>query len=424
MPFNLQHLPGSGPRPGPRETIVMLAGLMALNAFAIDAMIPALPQIGRTLNVLHENDQQLVVVAYFLGFASTQLFWGPLADRFGRKPILAAGVSLYMVFAVLCGVAGSFPLLIAGRIAMGASAAVTRVLVVAMVRDLFQGEAMARVMSLVFMVFMVIPVLAPSIGQFILLFGSWRTIFLILAGYGLTMLIWSSFRLPETLHPEYRRSLDLRDIASAIGATVKEPLSRGYTLALTVTFGALVAYISSIQQIIADAFGKPQILGLVFGAIAAPMALASWTNAKVVGRYGLRRVGHGASVAFAIVTLTHLVVGATGHESLAAFIVLQSLTMVCFSFASSNLSTLAMDRMAAIAGTASSVQGVVGTIGAAIIGYAIGQAFDNTVMPFLWGMAACSVAGLTLVILTEPKRLFAGPSAVGGQLEPHAAAEA
>jgi DHA1 family bicyclomycin/chloramphenicol resistance-like MFS transporter len=424
MPFNLEKLPGSGPRPGPRETIVMLAGLMALNALAIDAMIPALPEIGRTLHVAHENDQQLVVVAYFLGFASTQLLWGPLADRYGRKPILAAGVTLYMAFALLCGLAGSFPLLIAGRVAMGASAAVTRVLVVAMVRDLFQGEAMARVMSLVFMVFMIVPVLAPSVGQFILLFGSWRTIFLLLAAYGLTMLTWSWFRLPETLHPEYRRSLDLKEIGSAIATTAKEPLSRGYTLALTATFGALVAYISSIQQIIAEAFGNPQILAVAFGAIAAPMALASWTNAKVVGRFGLRRVGHGASVAFFIVTLTHLLVGATGHESLVSFIVLQSLTMMCFSFASSNLSTLAMDRMAAIAGTASSVQGVVGTVGAALIGYLIGQAFDGTVMPFLWGMAGCAVAGLALVILTEPKRLFAGPSAVGQQLEPHAAAEA
>ena len=424
MPIDLRHLPGSGPRPGPRETIALLAGLMALNAFAIDAMIPALPDIGRSLNVVHENDQQLVVVAYFLGFASTQLFWGPLADRFGRKPILAAGVTLYMLFAILCGLAGSFALLIAGRVAMGASAAVTRVLVVAMVRDLFQGEAMARVMSLVFMVFMVVPVLAPSIGQFILLFGSWRTIFLVLAAYGTTMLVWSSLRLPETLHPEYRRSLAPREIASATIAAVKEPLSRGYTLALTATFGALVAYISSIQQIIAEAFGSPQILGVVFGAIAAPMALASWTNAKVVGRFGLRRVGHGASVAFCLVTLTHLLVGVTGHESLIAFIVLQSLTMVSFSFASSNLSTLAMDRMAAIAGTASSVQGVVGTVGAAIIGYAIGQAFNGTVMPFLWGMAACSITGLAVVILTEPKRLFAGPSASGEQVEPHAVAEA
>lgn len=424
MPFNLDHLPGSGPRPGPREIIALLAGLMALNAFAIDAMIPALPQIGQSLHVAHENDQQLVVVAYFLGFASTQLVWGPLADRFGRKPILAVGVILYIFFAALCAIAGSFPLLIAGRVAMGASAAVTRVLVVAMVRDLFEGEAMARIMSLVFMVFMVVPVLAPSIGQLILVFAPWRAIFVALACYAVVMFAWSWLRLPETLHPEYRRALSPREIARAISATVKDPLSRGYTLALTATFGALVAYISSIQQIIAEAFDRPEILGLVFGAIAAPMAAASWTNARVIGRFGLRRVGHSATTAFALVAIVHATAVSIGLESLPLFVVLQSMTMVCFAFASSNLSTLAMDRMAEIAGTASSVQGVVSTVGAALIGYVIGQAFDGTVRPFLWGMSACAIAALIIIVLTEPKMLFAGPSAAGRQLEPNAAAEA
>lgn len=424
MPFNLDHLPDSGPRPGPREIIALLAGLMALNAFAIDAMIPALPQIGQSLHVAHENDQQLVVVAYFLGFASTQLVWGPLADRFGRKPILAVGVILYIFFAALCAIAGSFPLLIAGRVAMGASAAVTRVLVVAMVRDLFEGEAMARIMSLVFMVFMVVPVLAPSIGQLILVFAPWRAIFVALACYAVVMFAWSWLRLPETLHPEYRRALSPREIARAISATVKDPLSRGYTLALTATFGALVAYISSIQQIIAEAFDRPEILGLVFGAIAAPMAAASWTNARVIGRFGLRRVGHSATTAFALVAIVHATAVSVGLESLPLFVVLQSMTMVCFAFASSNLSTLAMDRMAEIAGTASSVQGVVSTVGAALIGYVIGQAFDGTVRPFLWGMSACAIAALVIIVLTEPKMLFAGPSAAGRQLEPNAAAEA
>src|SRR4051794_35098774 len=241
-------------RPGAREMTAMLAGLMALNAFAIDAMVPALPAIGRSLNVAQENERQLVVVAYFVGFASTQLFWGPLADRFGRKPVLAAGIVLYGIFGLLCAFAASFPLLIAARFAMGASAAVTRVLVVAMVRDLFEAEAMARVMSLVFMTFMLVPVLAPNIGQAILAVASWRAIFLVLAGYALAMLVWSSYRLPETLHPEFRRSLNLREMASAVGWVVRDPLSRGYTLAMTVTFSALIAYISSIQQIVFDVF--------------------------------------------------------------------------------------------------------------------------------------------------------------------------
>ncbi len=396
--------------PGPRETVALLAGLMALNAFAIDAMISALPAIGEELGVSRDNHRQLVVIAYMIGFGSTQLIWGPLADRFGRKPVLAAGVALYTIFALLCGIAGSFALLIAARALQGASAAVSRVLVVTMVRDLFSGEAMARTMSLVFMVFMVVPVLAPLVGQGILLFAPWRAIFLVLAAYGFAMLLWSWIRLPETLHPEYRRSLSLRSIGTAMAMTAREPQSRGYTLAMTAAFGVLVAYIASIQQIVFEAFAAPDAIGLVFAAIAAPMALASYTNSRVVSRFGVRRVGHSAALGFALVTLAHAALASAGLESLALFIVMQALVMICFAFTSANLSTLAMEHMGPIAGTASSVQGAFGTIFAALIGFAIGQAFDGTVSPFLWGTAASAAVAFLIVLLTEPKRLFAGPA--------------
>ena len=394
-------------RPGTREMTIMLAGLMALNAFAIDAMVPALPNIGRSLHVVKENDRQLIVVVYFVGFASTQLFWGPLADRFGRKPVLASGISLYALFALLCGYAPSFPLLIAARLAMGASAAVTRVLVVAMVRDLFEAEAMARVMSLVFMTFMLVPVLAPNIGQAILLVASWRVIFIVLAAYAAMMLVWSWRRLPETLHPEYRRPLQWRQMISAVVTTIKEPQSRGYTLAMTIIFSGLVAYIASIQQIIFEAFDAPNLIGLCFGGIAAPMALASWLNARMVGRFGLRRVGHTGACAFALVTVFHAGFALAGHETLLSFVLLQGLAMASFAFTSSNLGTLAMEHMAPIAGTASSVQGVIGTLGAAVVGFAIGQSFDGTPLPFLVGTAGCAIGGLAIIALTEPRRLFA-----------------
>jgi len=394
--------------PGRRETVFLLAGLMALNAFAIDAMIPALPAIGADLGVADENRRQLVVIAYMLGFGVGQFFWGPLADRFGRKPILGIGVALYAGFALLCGVASSFDLLIAGRIAMGASAAVTRVLVVAMVRDLFQGEAMAKVMSLVFMTFMLVPVLAPNLGQAILLIGPWRAIFLLLAGYGVVMWLWSFVRLPETLHPEFRRPLEAGTIARAAAQAVSDRLSLGYTLAMTCIFGGLTAYIASIQQIVFDTYGSPQLIGLVFACVAAPMALASWGNSRVVGRFGLRRVGHSGLIAFVAITLVHAVVAHAIAEPLWLFAGLMSVTMMAFAFTTSNFATLAMTNMAAIAGTASSVQGVAGTIGGALIGLVIGQAFDGSQRPFLIGLAGCGLAGLLIVLVTEGGRLFAG----------------
>jgi DHA1 family bicyclomycin/chloramphenicol resistance-like MFS transporter len=402
-------------RPGTREMTALLAALMGLNSFAIDAMIPALPAIGRSLNVAEENERQLVVIAYFLGFASTQLVWGPLADRFGRKPVLAAGIIFYASFAVLCALAGSFPLLIASRVGMGASAAVTRVLVVAMVRDLFEREAMAQVMSLVFMVFMLMPVLAPNIGLAILAFAPWQAIFGALAVYAVVMLLWSSMRLPETLHPEFRRSLRPGDMAAAVWETVREPQSRGYTIAMTISFGGLVAYIASIQQIVFDAFHQPHLIGLVFAGIAAPMAVASWANSRVVGKFGLRRVGHAAAAAFMIVSLLHVAVALSGRETLLVFVLLQALTMCAFAFTSSNLSTLAMEHVAPIAGTASSVQGMIGTVGAAILGFVIGQAFDGTVLPYAIGTAGCAVGGFVALVLTEPRRLF---ERIGREPEP------
>ena len=407
MPFEMPHPPVGTRRVGPKETVALLAGLMALNAFAIDAMIPALPDIGSELGVVAENDRQLVVVAYFLGFGVGQIFWGPLADRFGRKPILAAGVALYACFALLCGIAGSFELLIAGRVAMGASAAVTRVLVMAMVRDLFEGEAMARVMSLVFMVFMLVPMLAPNVGQAILLVADWRAIFLVLAGYGAIMWLWSFVKLPETLHPEYRRPLHGGEIWQAVKIAATDRLSIGYTMALTAVFAGLTGYIASIQQIIFDVFEAGNLIGLIFAAIAAPMAVASWGNSRVVGRIGLRRTGHGGLIAFVVVATVHALIAEAMDEPLWLFIVMMELTFVAFAFTTSNFGTLAMTNMAPIAGTASSFQGVTGTIGGAMLGFFIGHSFNGTQLPFLIGLSACGIIALGLVLWTEHGRLFA-----------------
>ena len=262
-------------------------------------------------------------------------------------------------------------------------------------------------MSLVFMTFMLVPVLAPLVGQGILLVAPWRAIFIVLAGYAAAMLAWSWLRLPETLHPEFRRTLHWRAMAGAMLETLRERQSLGYTLAMTVTFAGLVAYISSIQQIVFEVFDAPQMIGVVFAAIAAPMALASYGNSRIVGRFGLRRVGHISALLLALVTIAHVAIALTGHETLLAFVVMQGLTMFCFAFTSSNFGTLAMEHMAPIAGTASSVQGVINTLGSAVIGFAIGQSFDGTALPYLFGIATCSTLGFIIVALTEPRKLFA-----------------
>jgi DHA1 family bicyclomycin/chloramphenicol resistance-like MFS transporter len=421
MSFNLHHLPGSGPRPGAREMVALLAALMALNAIAIDSMIPALPDIGGHLRVADENRRQLIIVIYMLGFGFGQLLWGPLADRFGRKPILLIGIAAYALFAGLCSIAPTFEILIAGRLLQGAAAAVTRVLVVAMVRDLFEGEAMARVMSLTFMVFMLVPVLAPSFGQAILAIGPWQAIFWALAGYGLLLGGWSFLRLPETLRPEFRRSLNIGELWTAAKTVMSERQSLGYTLAQTAFFAGLVAYISSIQQIVFDTFRAPAQIGLVFGAVAAPMAVAAFVNSRFVGRLGLRLVGHLGVVAFVVLTSLHALAAILYPEGLIEFVILQGLVMASFAFTSSNLNTLAMEKMAPIAGMASSIQGLASTVIASAAGFAIGQAFDGTQLPFLIGLAVCGWVGALLVVLTERDRLFERLPSGGDAVAPAAA---
>lgn len=401
-------LPGQSVRArlGMRESVALMAALMALNALAIDMMLPALPAIARGLGVSHPNDQQYVIIAYTIGFGAGQMVWGPLADRFGRRPLLVVGLSLYALLAISCAVAPTFALLLAGRAAMGAAAAATRVLVTAMVRDMFEGEAMARVMSLVFMVFMVVPVLAPSIGQAVLTVAPWQAIFGLLSGYAVIVLGWCLLRLPETLHPEDRRSLRPGAILEATRLVFTDRLAVGYTLASTALFGGLMAYIASIQQIVADAFHQPTRVSLVFAACAAPMAGAAFANSRIVGRFGLRQVGHAGLAAFLLVSAIHWGAAQSGSESLFLFVTLQGLAMIAFAFCSSNFSTLAMTNMEAIAGTASSVLGVTSSVGGALIGLTIGQAFNGTAVPFLMGMLLCGLGALTVVALTERGRLF------------------
>jgi DHA1 family bicyclomycin/chloramphenicol resistance-like MFS transporter len=382
-----------------------MAGLMALNALAIDAMVPALPAIGQALHVAAENQRQLVVSLYVLGFGTTQIVYGPLSDRFGRKPVLLAALGLYVGFALLCAAAASFALLLVARMLQGAAAAASRVLVVSIVRDRYEGPAMARLMSLAFLVFLLMPVLAPSFGQLTLLFAPWRAIFFGLALFASVMTAWSLVRLPETLHPEYRRPLSVAAVLSAARETVTNRQSLGYTLAFTLMMGALMGYINSIQQIVFDVFRRPELIAATFAGVAGPMAITSYANSRLVERVGTRRLAHAGLAGFTAMAALHLASALAG-EGLPLFILLQGLTMACFGLASANLGALAMQPMGHIAGTASSVQGTIGTIGGALLGLAIGQSFNGTTLPMIGGFAVFGLAALLVLAATERGRLF------------------
>ncbi|WP_292050591.1 MULTISPECIES: multidrug effflux MFS transporter [unclassified Brevundimonas] len=392
--------------PGFAEFVCLIAIMMALNALAIDAMLPALPAIGADLGVANENSRQWIITAYLLGFGVTQLAYGPLSDRFGRKPVLLTGVSIYVAFSVLAAFSHSFELLILSRIGMGMGIAVTRVLAVSIVRDRYEGRTMARVMSLSFLVFLGVPIIAPTVGQLVLLVGPWQWIFWVFALSGSAFLIWAGLRLPETLHPEYRRPIQLSPILQAFGEALTNRQSMGYTLAITAIAGALFAFINSSQQVFFDVFGEPQMFALIFAGIAAGIAVASLLNSALVEKLGSRLISHSALIGFIGFSTLHAVIAVTGHDSLWMFSILQGLKMFCFGLTMGNFGSMAMEPMGRIAGTASSLQGFISTIGGAVLGFIIGQSFDGTTVPLTVGFSVLSIIALLLVLWAEQGKLF------------------
>ncbi|WP_246249201.1 multidrug effflux MFS transporter [Chelativorans alearense] len=391
---------------GKAEFIALAAALMAMNAMAIDIMLPALQQIGGALGVADENSRQFVITAYIVGFGGAQLFYGPISDRFGRRGPLLTGLVIYMCAALAAAFAPSFAALLALRVLQGIGAAATRVIAVSAIRDIFGGRQMAEVLSMVMMVFMVIPVVAPSLGQLIMIFGNWPEIFLLMAGLALVVALWAWLRLPETLPQTMRRPLSLRSVVQGFGYVLTDRIAFCYMLAATAIFGALFGFINSAQQIYVDIYGLGTWFPLLFAVGAGLMALSSFTNSRFVGRLGMRRLSHGALVTFVAVNALWLTLSLMGPISFPLFFVLFSASMFMFGWIGPNFNSIAMEPLGHVAGTAAAVLGFVTTLGGGLLGAMIGQAFDGTLTPLAGGYFTVSVVALILVLIGERGRLF------------------
>ncbi|MDE0879664.1 MAG: multidrug effflux MFS transporter [Sphingomonas bacterium] len=388
------------------EFVLLVAALMSLTALGIDSMLPALPAIGDSLGIAAENDRQFIITAFLIGFGLAQLVHGPLADRYGRRTVLLCALAGYVVANVLAAISSSFVLLLVARVVGGAMIAASRVATVALVRDCYHGRAMAKVMSIAFMVFMIVPVLAPTFGQTVLLFADWRGIFWTIAGVTALVFAWFYFRMPETLRPENVLPLSLSRVASGWRIALTDRFSIGYTLATAALMGALYGYLNSVQQIMYDTFERPSLLALMFAATASLMAVANLTNARIVMRLGTRLISHSAVTMLTLLSAIHLAVTMMGYETMITFMVLQALIMACFGLSTSNFSSMAMENMGRIAGTASSVQGFLSVTIGAVLGVFIGQAFDGTTRPLAAGFLIMGAISILFVLLTERGRLF------------------
>lgn len=388
------------------EFIALMAALMALNALAIDVMLPALPYMGEALGIANENERQFVVSAYMLGMGIAVLAFGPLTDRFGRRAPLLAGMGVYIVAVVCAAFAPSFALLLVLRFIQGMGAASVRVIATAVVRDRYSGREMAEVMSLTFMVFMAIPIIAPGIGQVLLLTGPWQSIFIFMGVLAAAFWLWTYIRLPETLPEAQRRPLSFKAVVGGFKVVFTNRVAISYGLAGTFLFGALFGFISSAQQIYVDIYGLGVWFPAAFAGVAGLMAISSFTNSKVVRRFGMRRLSHGAILVFTGVAAIWLVLAHLGMLPLWLFLCLFAIIMFSFGWASSNMNSLSMEPLGAVAGTAASVFGFIQTVGGALIGSYAGQHFDGTTIPVATNYFLMGALALVCMLVAERGRLF------------------
>lgn len=388
------------------ELVIMVAALMALNALAIDIMLPALSNISDHYGLQRDNDQQLVIFAYIAGFGAPQLIFGPVSDRFGRKGLLSLCLLGYAIAGVGCVMTNSFTTLLAARFIQGIFASGVRVIAVSIVRDLLAGRAMAKIMSLVMTVFMVVPILAPTIGAAVLLVAPWQWTFGVLSLAAIVNLIWIQIRLPETLTPDMRQPMNLKQMGGAYWQVLSTRITFGYMCASGVIFGALFAFVAASEQIFTDVFKQHDTFVLWFAGIAATLAISNYLNARIVERYGMRRISHSILVLFTALSVINVATLHLVGEHLLIFYPLFCLTFGCFGMLGANFTALAMEPQGKIAGTASAAYGFASTTFASLIGYAVASQFDGTVAPFMMGFVMLGVSSLTIIFIAERFRLF------------------
>jgi MFS transporter, DHA1 family, multidrug resistance protein len=385
------------------EFIALVALTTSLVAMSIDTMLPALGTMASDLGAAHPNDRQLILSIFFGGMSLGQLVYGPISDSTGRKPALYVGIGLFMVGGAICALTRSFAWLLIGRALSGFGAAGPRIVSVALVRDAHAGRSMARVMSFVSTVFILVPVLAPSVGQAVLAVASWRAIFSGLVVVAALNVLWVALRQPETLPPALRVRFSLGNVARGCAETFRNRISLGYMLGSGFIFGGFIGYLSMSQQVFQEQYGLGTLFPVFFGLLASAIGVASFVNGKLVMRLGMRRVSRLALLINCALCICALVgsLAYGGHPPLAAFACYMLVCFFCNGLLFGNFSARAMEPMGHIAGVAAAVNGSVSGLVALLLGTLFGRAYDGTVLPVVSGFTAAALLALAATELAE-----------------------
>lgn len=388
------------------ESVTLLALLISLIAFSIDAMLPALPQLGADLGAAHPNDTPLVIMSLFAGIALGQLIAGPISDSLGRRPVTLTGVAIFLAGSAICALSRDFTTLLIGRAIQGFGAAGPRVMATAIVRDRSSGDAMARTMSFIMSVFILVPVVAPLMGQGLAYVSGWRAIFGAFLALGSVGGVWFLMRHPETLPPERRVPFSLARIWAGIRETCCNRYVLCIMLAAGLVYGALVAYLGSAQPIIAEQYGQGALFPVYFGIVAMSVGSASLLNAKLVMRLGMHRLIVAALVMFSLLSAAFLAVSimAAGHPPFGLLIGYLLASFFALGILFGNLNAAAMEPLGHIAGLASAAFGSIMTLISLAIGVLVGRSYDSTVLPLVGTFTGLGVGALLLVILARWSR--------------------
>lgn len=385
------------------EFVILISLMTSLAALAIDAMLPSLPQIGSDLSVQNVNDRQFVISVLFLGMAVGQLFFGPLSDHTGRKPAIYAGYAIFIAGTLFSLLAVNFTMMLLGRLLQGAGISSPRAVTVALVRDRYAGRAMARVMSFVMTVFILVPMLAPTFGQAVLLFSGWRTIFLSFMLIAIVTLAWFALRMPETLAQESRSSFSLRQILHTMRAIIKIRVALGYTVTAGLILGVFLGYLNSTQQIFQEQYALGASFPLYFAVLSLSLGMASLTNARAVMRFGMRfLVGRSLFFIFGLAILAlGIALLTAGHPPLWILMLYLMMTFFGIGILFGNLNALAMEPLGHLAGIGAAVVGSLSTLISMVLGTMIGRSYNGTILPLVASIAILTGLSILVVRWTE-----------------------
>ncbi|PDT54909.1 MULTISPECIES: multidrug effflux MFS transporter [Sinorhizobium] len=405
------------------EFIVTIAVMTASVALAIDSMLPALSSIGQSFDVTNANDAQLVIGIFFLGFGFSQIFFGSLSDAFGRRVVLLGGLAFFTISSFAASQATSFEALLVLRFIQGIGAAAVRITTMAIVRDCFGGREMARVMSYVMIVFMIVPIVAPSLGQVVIVYADWHWIFILIGVIGLVLFFLALTRMSESLPAKERLPLSFGAILSGFRTVLTNRITCGYMIGLTLFTAVICAYIVSVQQVFGEIYGLADWLPIAFAGTAGGIAVANFANGFFVRSFGMRRISHAALILFTLLAAAGYALSLAGTPAFVVSYVMFSVLLMFFAVIATNFTAISLEPMGHLAGTATAITGFISTTAGALIGSAVGQLFNGTLQPLLGGFALFGLLTIAATLWAEKGKLFthpgdqiAGPDHGGGHM--------